>query len=181
VEVNMRTLQNLAWPAVLAVATIVGSLAAACMMPFVALSVVVAASLPTSRAVFTVTAIFAANQAIGFTLLGYPAESYAIAWGAALWGATLASLFVARAITGANGDLSAARLALAGVTAFAAYETLLFGFATLVGGLETFTPAIIAQLAQNEALWLFALVALRLLVTGAAPAIFGAQPRLRLA
>ncbi|MBP6013593.1 MAG: hypothetical protein KBA31_15305 [Alphaproteobacteria bacterium] len=177
----MRTLQNSAWPSVLAASTIAGSLAIACMMPFVALAVVVAASMPARQAVFTVTAIVAANQAIGFAFLGFPADGYTIAWGAALWGASLASLATARLIVGPSPDLSATRIALASLAAFAAYEALLYAFATQVGGIETFTPAIIMQLAQNEALWLLTLVTLRLLVTGAAPAIFGAQPRLRLA
>lgn len=177
----MRTLQTLAWPATLAASTILGSLAAACMMPFVALVVVVAASMPTRHALITATAIVGVNQAIGFTFLGFPMESYTIAWGAALWGATLVSLAVARTLVSPGEDLSVARIVSAAVAAFVAYEALLFAFATQIGGVETFTPAIIAQLAQNETLWLFALVALRMLVTGTAPAIFGAQPRLRLA
>ena len=170
----MHNLQNLAWPAVLAAATIVGSLAAACMMPFAALAVVVAVSMPPRRAVLTVTAIFAANQAIGFLFLGFPLALYTFAWGAAIGIATLAALATARPIAGPSNDLNAARTMLAGAAAFAVYEALLFAFATQVGGVETFTPAIVAQLAQNEAIWLAALVTLRMLVTGAAPAIFGA-------
>ena len=177
----MNDLKNLAWTVALAGATIIGSLAAACMMPFVALAVVVAASLPMRHGIVAVTAIFAANQAIGFAFLGYPAEAYTFAWGAALWGATLAAWSVARSIVGPSRDLRAARLVLAAIAAFGTYEVLLFAFATEVGGAETFTPAIVAQLAANEGLWLLALAGLRLGVTGAAPAIFGAQPRLRLA
>ena len=56
----MRKLEILAWPAILAASTVIGSLAIACMMPFVALAVVVAASLPPRRALTTVTAIVAA-------------------------------------------------------------------------------------------------------------------------
>ena len=180
-EDNLRTLQKFAWPATVATATIIGSLAAACMMPFVALAVVVALSLPLRRAVITVTAIVAANQAIGFAYLGYPAESSTIAWGAALWGATLASLVVARTLVNQSSDISVARVVVAGLVAFGVFEALLFAFATQVGGLETFTPAIVMQLARNEAFWLLGLVTLRLFATGAAPAIFGAQPRLRFA
>jgi hypothetical protein len=171
----------LAWPIALAASTIVGSLAAACMMPFVALAVVVALSLPIRPALVTVSAIVVANQAIGFTFLGFPAESYTVAWGAALWGATLAAWGIARMVMRPQGDLGAARLLLAGAAAFGTYEALLYSFATQVGGLETFTPAIIVQVALNEGLWLITLVALRLALTGVAPAVFGAQPRLRLA
>ncbi len=177
----MRKLEKLAWPAILAASTVIGSLAIACMMPFVALAVVVAASLPPRRAFATVTAIVAANQAIGFVFLGFPADSYTVAWGAALWVATLAAVGVARTIVGPTGEIVATRLALAAAAAFAAYELLLFCFATLVGGVDTFTPAIVARIAQNDALWLVALMAVRLLVTGVAPQTFGAWPNLRLA
>lgn len=177
----MRHPQNLAWPATLATTTIIGSLAVACMMPFVALAVVVAATQSIRHAVAAVTAIVAANQAIGFAFLGFPADGYTVAWGVALWGATLAALGVARTIVRPTGDMNVARIALAGAAAFGTYEALLFAFATQVGGVETFTPTIIAQLAGNETLWLLVLSALRLAVTSAAPSIFGAPPRLRLA
>ena len=176
----MDNIKPLAWPAVLAATTVIGSLLAACMMPFVALAVVVAASLPTRQGIVALTAIFAANQAIGFAFLGFPMELYTFAWGAAIGVATLAAWATARLLVNPAGDLSTTRLALAGTAAFVTYEALLYAFATQAGGTDTFTATIIAQLAQNEAVWLFVLVALRLLVTGTAPAIFGAQPQLRL-
>ena len=180
-EENMRKHETLAWPAILAASTVIGSLAIACMMPFVALAIVVAMSLPNRRAIATVTAIVAANQVIGFAVLGFPADAYTVAWGAALFGATLAAMGIARWVVGPGGEIIATRLTLAGAAAFITYEALLFAFATQVGRVETFTPAIIAQLARNETLWLIALTALRLLTTGVAPQTFGARPNLRLA
>lgn len=177
----MRQLENLAWPLILAAATIVGSIAAACMMPFAALATVVAASMPFRRGVVTVTAIVAANQAIGFAFLNFPATLYTAAWGVALYVATLTALAVAHRTIGNDRDLVATHLILACASAFAAFEAILFAFANTAGGLETFTPSIIALLARNEALWLGALAALRLLATGWAPAVFGAPPRVRLA
>lgn len=176
----MDNIKPLAWPAVLAATTVIGSLIAACMMPFVALAVVIAASLPARQAIFALTAIFAVNQAIGFIFLGFPLEAYTFTWGAAIGVATVATWATARLLVNPAGDLNAARLALAGAAAFVTYEALLFVFATQAGGKETFTSAIIAQLAQNEAIWLAVLVTLRVGVATTAPAIFGAQ-RLRLA
>ena len=177
----MRQLENIAWPLILAAATIVGSIAAACMMPFVALATIVAASMPFRRGVATVTAIAAANQAIGFVFLNFPATLYTVAWGLALYGATVAALVIAQRTIGNDRDLVATRLILAGALAFVTFEAILFAFANMAGGLETFTPSIVALLARNEALWLAALTALRLIATGWAPAIFGAPPRVRFA
>jgi hypothetical protein len=177
---NERMFEAVAWPVVLSVSTVLGSLAAACMMPFVALAVVVAGSMPSKRGVATVTAIVAANQAIGFSLLSFPFDLPTAAWGIALLCGTLAAFGVARGILGDSSDFIAARLAFAGASAFAAYELLLFAFAHVAGGIETFTPEIVWLIGRNETIWLVALVTLRLIATGFAPHVFGARPRLRL-
>src|SRR5687768_6874005 len=134
-----------AWPLALAFTTIVGTLLTACMMPFVALALITAATMKPRTAVVAMTGIWLVNQLLGFTLLGFPLVSYAFAWGGALGAASLAAMAVARTVVGWTGELVATRLAAAFVAAFAAYEILLFGFAGLAGGLETFTPGIVAQ------------------------------------
>lgn len=155
------------WSAAIAVAAVAGSVLTACMMPFVAVAVMAAATLRTRQAVATVAVAWGANQALGFGLMGYPLTSYAIGWGIALGAASLLSLAVAVAIL--RRGIWHMRLALAGVAGFAAFEALLYGYAHLAGGLGTFTPAIIGQLALNEGLWLAALLAARALLHRAAP------------
>lgn len=170
-----------AWPLALALTTIVGSLATACMMPFVALAVMTGATMTPGRAAGAMAVIWLANQAIGFALLGFPPTAYTFAWAFALASASLTALAVSCAILGTMKDLAAFRLGAALAGAFVAYEVLLFGFASIAGGLETFTPTVVAQIAANEAVWCVALVALRIALTSTAPRLFGPAPAMRFA
>ncbi len=168
------------WPVAFAAATVLGTLATACMMPFVGLAVVAAATLPLRRAVATVAVMWAVSQGLGFALLGYPATGYAIAWGVALGCASLAAMLVSRRLLG-RAPLTTLRLVGVFLAAFALDEALLFGFAGIVGGTETFTPRIIAQLLANDGAWFAGLVALYFALTNVAPRVFGRSPALRLA
>lgn len=164
------------WTVVLAATAVLGTLATACMMPFVAVATVAAATLRRGQAVVAVTGAWAANQLLGFGLLGYPLDGHALGWGVALGAASLAMVpLVARIADG-----SALRLVLAFVTAFTGYELLLFGFALVAGGRETFTSAIVAALFANEATWFVVLAALQVIATRGAPRLFGLAPIVRL-
>lgn len=173
--------EHVAWPATLAASAVVGSLALACVLPFAALATIAAATMSRGRAAATVFAVWAVNQAIGFGILGYPRVPDTIGLGGALLVAALAALLVAKAIIGDTRELVAARLVGGFAAAFAAYEVVQFGFAHIFGGLETFAPAIVLQILANDAIWLAALAAARLLLTRTAPNLFGAPDRLRLA
>lgn len=170
-----------AWPAALACATIAGTLATACMMPFVALAVLAAATMPPRRAGLTIGLIWAANQALGFTVLGYPATAYAAVWGVALGVASLLAGQVARSVLRDRRELAAAPMLLAFGAAFAVYEGLLFAFALVAGGTGTFTPAIVFQILVNDGLWFAGLSALYVVLTRTAPRWFGSAPALSLA
>ena len=162
-----------AWQATIAVATIVGTLATSCMMPFVALATLTAATMPRRQAAMTIGAIWSINQLLGFTLLGYPADATTIAWGAAIGAAGLGAMMVAAAILGRAGA-TLPRLAAAFAAAFVVYEAGLFGFALVAGGTGTFTAAIVAAILLNDACWGAALFALHAVLTRAAPRTFGA-------
>lgn len=159
----------IAWPAALGIATIAGTLASACMMPFVALAVLSAATMSARRAGLTIGTIWATNQALGFLVLGYPATAYAAAWGAALGVASIAAAFVARAAMRGQRAFAAAPMLAAFGAAFVAYEVLLFGFAMVAGGVDTFAPSIVLRILLNEATWFAGLVALYAVLTRAAP------------
>lgn len=178
---NVVQVTGWAWPLALAVATVLGSLAAACMMPFVALSVLCAATMPARRAALTIGAIWAVNQTLGFTVLGYPATVYAAVWGAAIGISSLLAGFIARAILKDRRDFAAVPMLLAFGAAFVAYEAMLFAFALVAGGTETFTPGIVVQLLVNDGLWFVGLSALYLSLARLAPRWFGAVPTLRFA
>jgi hypothetical protein len=166
------------WPATLACATIVGTLAIACMMPFVGLAVVAAATMPMRRAATTVAGAWLVNQLTGFTLLGFPLAGYTLSWGVAIGGASMAALFVARTALNAGTYPVLARLIMAFGLAFVSYEFLLFIFAGFAGGRDTFTPAIVFQIALNDGVWLAALMLFRLTLVRTAPNWFGATPTL---
>jgi hypothetical protein len=174
-----RSTVSLAWALVLAVATVAGSLAASCMMPFVALAVMSAATMTRARAAMTLAAAWAANEAIGFTLLHFPMNAGSFGWGAAALVAALGAMLAA-SLAVASGRLSLGRLAAASALGFAAYESLMFAWGLAGGGLSTFTPAIVGQIALNEAGWLAALAAGHLFLTWRAPRLFGAAPALGL-
>ena len=164
------------WTVTLATTAVLGTLATACMMPFVAVATIAAATMPRNQAVIAVLGAWAANQLLGFGLLGFPSTGFAIAWGIALGAASVAIIPLVRRLA----DASVARLLLAFVVAFAAWEAVLFGFALAVGGTGTFTPAIVLRLFGNEALWFALLGGLHLLLTRSAPRVFGPSPLVRL-
>ncbi len=173
--------QALAWTTTLDVAAIAGSLLLACMMPFVGLAAVAALTLPWRAGVLTVLVAWGVNQAIGYGLLGFPTDTFTILRGVAILACTLLAFGVARFGRAAGGRLVVSRAVLAFVAAFAVYEAAMYAFAVPLGGVETFTPAIIRMIGVNDALWFAGLMALHLVATSIAPARFGGRPAVALA
>jgi len=143
------------WAALLAVAAIGGSLVFACITPFAAFAVIAAETQRSRGAFGTMALIWAANQAVGYALLGYPFDGHATLWGAAigvaaLLAAAMASLVVARMAAAPRW----ARLAVAFAAAFAAYESLLLALGIATGELATFAPGVVGDLALLDAAWL---------------------------
>jgi hypothetical protein len=168
----------LAWPVALAGTTLAGTLATACMMPFVGLAVVAAATMNPRRAALTLSTAWVVNQLLGFGLLGYPLDGYALRWGAALGIASIAALAIAQLIV---RGLALGQLAAAFAAAFVVYEVVLLAYAGFAGGLETFVPGVVARIALNDAAWLVALAAFRLALGRTAPRWFGTAPTVRFA
>jgi hypothetical protein len=167
-----------AWPLALAGAAVLGTLATACMMPFVAIATIAAATMTRAQAVMAVLGVWAANQLLGFGWLGYPLDAHALSWGVALGASSVAALFAARHVLG-GGRPPLIGLGLAFAAAFAAYEGLLFAFALVVGNTGTFTPAIVLLILGNDAGWLAGLAIMRMLLTRVAPRVFGTVSALR--
>lgn len=168
------------WPATLALVTVVGTLASACMTPYIALSVVAAATMSRRHAAWTIGGVWLTAQTLGFTVLHYPPSANAFAWGAALGIAALAAMVAASRIVGRDRT-SLSRLLAAFALSFALYEGLLLGFAYLAGGLDTFAPSVVWQIASNDGAWFAALMMLHIVLTSSAPRWFGADPAPRLA
>ena len=67
------------------------------------------------------------------------------------------------------------------LTAFAGYEALLYAFSFVAGGTEAFAWPIVLEILVNDASWFAGLVALPILLTRAAPGLFGRGAPLSLA
>lgn len=173
--------QILAWTATLDGVAVIGSLLLACMTPFVGLAVAAALTLPRRAGAATVLVAWGINQAIGYGVLHYPTDGATIGRGVAIGVCALLAFAVARFGRRADGVLGLTRTVAAFVVAFAVYEVALYGSAVLLGGVENFTPAIIAMIGTNDAAWFAGMMAVHLLITTALPARFGRRPRLAIA
>lgn len=168
------------WPVTLGLVTILGTLASACMTPYIALAVIAAATMSRRQAAWTIGGVWLTAQTLGFTVLHYPSSAYAFAWGAALGGTSLAAMIAARLVVDRSRP-SLSRMIAAFLASFVLYEALLLGFAYVVGGLETFAPSVVRQIAANDGAWLAVLAILRIVLTSSAPRWYGAAPAPRLA
>lgn len=169
-----------AWSLALATTAVLGTLASACLMPFVAVAVATALTMSRARAVATVAAIWAVNQIIGFGFLGFPATAMTIAWGVAIGLASLAATALASHLLAGRKAVEP-WLLFVFASAFATYECLLLAFGAMTGRVGAFTPDIVLQILANDAIWCAALVALHVALTRAAPRVFGPKLSLRFA
>jgi hypothetical protein len=145
-------------PVVLVAISAVSSWEFACITPFVAFAVATGYALSARAALLTVVAIWFANQAIGFAVLGYPWTVDTILWGFAIGAAALlAAVFVGAALRlGIRNNLTA--IGTAFVLAVGAYEGGLFLVTFELGGREAFTPAIVSHVALLNLGWTVALI-----------------------
>lgn len=164
-----------AWPASLAAATILGSWALACIFPFAAMATIAALTMSRRAGLATVSAIWAANQFVGFFILSFPWDAQALGHGLAILGCTLAGFAVARFVAGRMEVGSALRSATSLVAAFAVYLALMRAYAQFGGGAENFTLEINTAVAVNDAIWFAGLMALRFILS----AVTGEKPLAR--
>jgi hypothetical protein len=175
-EMNMTnarsTAPGLLWATVLGGTAIVGSYGLACVFPFAAIAALAAVTLDARRAALLVGAVWAANQIVGFTLMSYPHDAQAYAWGAIILFGALSALGAARLVVGRNVHLLSMRTLGGLAAAIVAYQAVMFVGAFMLDGFESSTPAIVAQIALNDSAWFAGLAAVRLLLTRTVPKIF---------
>lgn len=169
-----------AWSLALAATAVLGSLASACLMPFVAVAVATALTMSRARAAATVAAIWAVNQIIGFGFLGFPPTAMTIAWGVALGLAALAATSLASHLLAGRKAVEP-WLLFVFASAFVTYEGVLLAFGAATGRVGAFTPDIVVQILANDAVWCAALIALHVALTRTAPRMFGPALTLRFA
>ena len=150
----------LLWPALLVAAALVGSGAFSCATPFAAFAAIAGTTMPAGAAFATVAAIWATNQAVGFLALGYPWTLDAALWGFALGSAALLATGAAMTATRRPWAGRAAIGTIAAfLAAFATYELALLATALLLGGTDSFAPAIVLQVLTIAVAWLAGLSA----------------------
>ena len=170
---------NFVWIVILTLAGVGGSLVISCVTPFVALAVALAGTVQLRVALRAMIAMWLTNQFIGFVFLHFPRTPNTVLWGLAIGGAALLSTVVAEcAIKHAASLPTLARLGLALLLAFGGYEASLFMAALFVGGVETFSTTIIAQIGFVNLVWFVGLVALNELVAALCKTWLGIMPRL---
>ena len=147
-------LRRLVWLAFMIAASVALSLGFACAVPLAAFAAMLGLTMDRRSAVLMTGAVWLANQAVGYTCLGYPTTANSIAWGAVLGLAAIAAMLAARWSGMRFARLPrAATLAVAFAAAFAAYEATLFAAAlTLLGGTEDFTVAIVGRVLEINAI-----------------------------
>lgn len=154
-------LSSFVWLVILIVAVVGGSFVLSCVAPFAALAVVLAGTVGLRPALSTMALVWFTNQAIGFFLLGFPWTPSVVVWGLAIGAAALLATVVAdKALRHAPTGNAPARLGLALLLSFIMYEVALLPAAWWFGAWEMFTPAILAQLAFIDAIWLGGMVLL---------------------
>jgi hypothetical protein len=149
------------WIGVLVVASIGFSWAFACAAPFAAFAAAAALTMARRDALTLIVAVWAANQAVGFVPLGYPTDATSLAWGAMLAAAAIAATLVAQLCAARLADVTGlARGGATLVAAYMVYEVVLVAVTPLLGGIESFTPAIVAQVFALNAFGFVGLYAL---------------------
>ena len=133
------------WLALLVAASVAFSLGFACATPLAAFAAAAALTLPRRDALLLTTAVWLANQLVGFAFLHYPWTASTFAWGIAIGAAALLAAEAARSAALGTVRAGAALASLAALlAAYAAYEAVLFAVAAAaLGGVEDFVPAIV--------------------------------------
>mgnify|MGYP003647353808 FL=1 len=162
---SSSSVQNI-WAGVLAISSVLGSLALACMFPFAAIATLLAATLPFRKAAVWMGAVWFANQLVGYLILGYPQNANSFGHGLAIGITALATLGVAKTIFQLRGDQSLFSALLAFAGAFVAFEALLYVAALYLGGVQNFMPSVVWMIGQNDLLWFAGLTLLYLVLDG---------------
>ncbi|HEV2045649.1 MAG TPA: hypothetical protein VGQ95_03530 [Chthoniobacterales bacterium] len=169
---------NFVWIVILTLAGVGGSVVISCVTPFVALAVALSGTVRLRVALRAMTAIWLTNQFIGFAFLHFPRTLNTFLWGFAIGAAAMLSTVVASIVVKCAESRTAVRLGLALLFGYAFYEIALLVAALFLGGVETFSPATIAQLGLVNLFWLVGLAVLNELVATLCKTWLGVTPRL---
>lgn len=142
------------WLTVLVAASVAFSLGLACAVPFAAFGAATALTLNRRDALLLTGALWLANQAVGFAFLGYPWDVNALSWSPVLLAVALLSTIAARATAARLSQANTIAVwAASFAAAFIAYEASLYLVSVAwLGGTDAYTPAIVLQILEINAL-----------------------------
>jgi len=176
-EITSRA--RLIWTMILTIAAIAASLALSCVTPFAALAVALAGTVGLRASLRAVAIVSLANQFVGFVFFHFPLTANTFFWGFAIGiAALLTTILAAIVMKYASSSTAVVRLTVAFLASFVVYELVLLIAAIFLGSLETFRPAIVAQLAWINAASLLGMILLNELAAAIGKRWVGKMPRL---
>jgi|SRR5688572_30121471 len=169
---------NFVWLLILALAVVSATVALSCVTPFAALAVALAGTVGLRASLRVMIAVWLANQLIGFGLFHFPRTLDTFLIGIAIGGAAVAGTIAAWAVLNRiRSRPLLVRLGVALLASFATYELTLLAAVVFLGDLETFRPAILAELAFVNIVSLAGMVALNEVVAALCRPWLGRIPR----
>lgn len=170
---------NFIWMLVLTLAVVGVTVALSCVTPFAALAVALAGTVGLRASLRVMIAVWLANQVLGFGLFHFPRTPDTFLIGIAIGGAagvgTIAAWVVLNQMRSRPVLL---RLGVALLVSFGIYELTLLAAVVFLGDLETFRPAIVAELGLINAVSLIGMVVLNEVVAVLCRSWLGRIPRL---
>ena len=172
-------LASFAWMIILTIAVIGATLTLSCVTPFAALAAALAGTVGLRASLGIVTVVWLANQIVGFVFFHFPHTANTFLWGIAIGGAALVTTIVASVVLKyASCWATPLRLGITLMLGFGVYEIALLAAAVLLGGLDAFQSAIVAQLAFINVISLAGMVVLNEIVVALGKPWLGIMPRL---
>ena len=167
------------WTAVLTLAVVVATVTLSCVTPFAALAVALAGTVGLRASLCVMIAAWLANQIIGFGLFHFPRTPDTFLIGIAIGGAAVVGTIAAWVVLNrTRSRLMLFRLGAAFLVSFGIYELSLLGAVVFLGDLETFRPAIVAQVGFINAVSLAGMIALNEVLAALCRPWLGRIPRL---
>ena len=173
------SMASFTWMMILTMAVIGATLTLSCVTPFAALAVALAGTVGLRVSLRIVTVVWLVNQIVGFVFFHFPHTANTFLWGVAIGGAALVTTIVASVVMKyASCWATPLRLGITLLLGFGVYEMALLAAAVLLGGLESFRPAIVAQLAFINVISLAGMIVLNEIVAALGKPWLGRTPRL---
>ena len=167
------------WTMILTLAVIGATFALSCLTPFAALAVALAGTVGLRASLRVIIAVWLANQVIGFGFFHFPLTPNTFLIGIAIGGAAVVGTIAAWVVL--NHMQSRAvllRLGVALLVSFGIYQLTLLAAVVFLGDLETFRPAIVAQLGLINAVSLVGMIVLNEVAAAVCRSWLGRIPRL---